>query len=82
MSFVAQVAVGIDVGTSTCQSWFSVNENNARPIEVRTSGGSASERYFRSLVFEVEGRRQYGHAALVAAMSRPGGGVLHRNFKA
>jgi hypothetical protein len=82
MSFVAQVAVGIDVGTSTCQAWFSVNGNNARAIEIGTARGSATERYYRSLILDIQGKRHYGHAALLTAMSSPASGVLHRNFKA
>ena len=74
-----RIALGVDVGTSTCQAYIFVS-GTRRMLWVE--GSAAQQEYYPSAILErSDGGRLYGFEALVAAQQFKGA-TLHHTFKA
>jgi len=74
-----RIALGVDVGTSTCQAYVHVGDTR-RMLWVE--GSSGQQEYFPSSILDVpEGERLYGFKALPNAQQIPNA-PLHQSFKA
>ncbi|MDG1478687.1 MAG: hypothetical protein P8R54_03815 [Myxococcota bacterium] len=74
-----RIALGVDVGTSTCQAYIHV-AGTRRMLWVE--GSAAQQEYYPSAILEQDGgERLYGFEALVGAQQYKGA-TLHHTFKA
>jgi molecular chaperone DnaK (HSP70) len=74
-----RIALGVDVGTSTCQAYIHIS-GTRRMLWVE--GSAAQQEYYPSAILELPaGGRLYGFEALVAAQQYKGA-TLHHTFKA
>jgi molecular chaperone DnaK (HSP70) len=74
-----RIALGVDVGTSTCQAYIHIS-GTRRMLWVE--GSAAQQEYYPSAILEQEGgARLYGFEALVGAQQYKGA-TLHHTFKA
>ena len=80
MSYAGHLALGVDIGTSTCQAWIA-NERRADPARISDSGGYAHDHFPSTIVELVNGQRCYGYQAELEAGMDPTAEV-HRHYKA
>ncbi|MEL6342572.1 MAG: hypothetical protein AAFV53_05530 [Myxococcota bacterium] len=77
-TYGGRIALGVDVGTSTCQAYLHVGDTR-RMLFVE---GAGQQDYFPSAILEVPGgTRMYGFSALLNAQQNREA-VLHQSFKA
>ena len=78
--YAGRIALGVDVGTSTCQAYVHVGDTR-RMLWV--DGAAGQQEYYPSSILELpgEGGRLYGSEALLNAQQMKDA-VLHQSFKA